>query len=155
MCMYACVCVYAYVYIYVCACVHIHIYKYNMYVCICVCIYVCLCMCVYKCGCVCVYICIYIYIYLWILVICLYFRLWARLVLCSGVSVVLKMKIAAPDKFLVLMRKFWEKKHIHMVTKRRMQCTQTLWRHALSTRKNWIIHINWMRGKKIWEYSKC
>ena len=30
-----------------------------------------------------------------------------------------------------------------------MQCTQTLWLHALSTRKNWVIHINEMRSKKI------
>ena len=29
-----------------------------------------------------------------------------------------------------------------------MQCTQTLWLHAFGTRKNWVIHINSMRGKK-------
>ena len=33
-----------------------------------------------------------------------------------------------------------------------MQFTQTLWLHALSTRKNWIAHINWMNGNK-YEYT--
>ena len=32
-----------------------------------------------------------------------------------------------------------------------MQYTQTLWLHALSTRKNWIAHINCMNGNK-YEY---
>ena len=34
-------------------------------------------------------------------------------------------------------------------------CTQTLWLHALSNTKNWVIHINWMRVEKFWQYSKC
>ena len=30
-----------------------------------------------------------------------------------------------------------------------MQCTQKLWLHALSTRKNWIAQFNWINGKKM------
>ena len=30
----------------------------------------------------------------------------------------------------------------------RMQCTQTLWIHVMSSRKNWVAHMNWMNGKK-------
>ena len=38
-----------------------------------------------------------------------------------------------------------------------MQHTQMLWVHALSARKNWVAHINWMNGKKseavVWRCS--
>ena len=33
-----------------------------------------------------------------------------------------------------------------------MQSTQMLWLHALSTRKNWVVHFNWMNDKK-YEYA--
>ena len=104
MCIYICVCVYAYVYIYMSVRVCTYIYTYT----ICMCVYICLYMCVCKCVCVYIYgcVCVYIYIYIWILVICLYFRLRAWLVPCSGVSVVDFEQVNAGFVLVILMTRF-------------------------------------------------
>ena len=99
-CVFVCACIYVYVYlrVYVCVCVYLCVF-----VCIYICVCVCVCVCVYTCMhihiyihnkylyvyvCVCIYICMYICIYIRILVVCLYCRLWACLVPCSGVFIV-------------------------------------------------------------------